>query len=378
MSLALAVVIFFGLTLVLAILPFLPGLIEWRTKTDAEPLPVEYDSEVNIRHFAMGFRSFIETYLSAELAACRETGGLRDGTLGDGSRYIVISNGGMPILTESEMRHRSAGKLIFSCGDLHLPDEMLFLYEIYAGRSVQGGDGNVYRAILAEDNIHLGRETMSLRWLHAGGSVHADSGGKLYGRVSADERIRLDGYCRFERLNAPRIEFDHVPESAGSKESNNNNDTRAGVRPRRLLRPEEVPHLVEVAAGRWQVERKLEIPPGVWVETNLVVTGWARIYKDVRIIGSIKSHKDMYLYNGVEVRGSAVSGRNLYIGAGCLIHGPVIAEKDVYINRGSVIGSMENPTTVSARNIFVAHGTIAHGTVWAHTKGELSSMSESI
>ena len=52
--------VFLALTFLLFIIPLLPSLIELQMATDTRPLKViqEYDS--NIRHFAVGFRSYIE------------------------------------------------------------------------------------------------------------------------------------------------------------------------------------------------------------------------------------------------------------------------------------------------------------------------------
>jgi len=364
MSLAIAILIFFALAITLAVLPFVPAILEWRRKLDAEPLTVEYASSVDVRHFANGFREFIELRLRGTVDNCRETGRTERGTLDDGTRYAAIGDGDGPLFTAEELRNRASHHLIAAAGDLDLPAETMFLPEIYADGSVRGGERNIYRAILAEEEIILGRESMSLRWLHAARSIVAQAGTILFGRASADEVIRLERGCRFERLNAPRVEFCYQAEAG---------EFAGGMtwRESAVLKARDLPNQIEVKAGRWLVNGNLELPPGRILKANLVVTGSLRIRTGTHVVGSIKSHKDMFLEKGVEVDGSVLSERSITFEKGCRIYGPVMAERDISIGEGVVIGTATRPTTVVAERIFVEPGAVAHGTVWAHTDGRV-------
>ena len=213
MSVLFAVIILFVLALVLTVLPFVPAIVEWRKKTDAEPLTVAYASAVDVRHFANGFRRFIELRLRGALDVCRDAGVTERGKLDDGTPYIAVGDGDAAILTVEEATARASHHVIACSGDLLLPERTMFLPEIYADGTVRGGDKNIYRAVLAEEEIQLGRQSVSLRWLHATRAVSARSGSVLFGRASADEFIRLERGCRFERLNAPRVEFCYEAEA---------------------------------------------------------------------------------------------------------------------------------------------------------------------
>ena len=369
MSHNLAVLLFFAITLGLAVAPFIPCLIEWRRRTDSEPLRVVRSSEVDIRHFERGFRSYLEANLKDAIESCRSTGRAVEGVLDDNTGYLVVPDENWPINTSNKNKARSAERMILSCGNLQLPQETTNPVEIYSGESFQGGDKNIYRAILAEKRIRLGGESISLRWLHAGEVVHARPGCILYGRVSADSAILLAEECRFERLHAPLLEFGKTPETASGQ-------TGSDLDGLPVLNARDIPHLVEDAAGRWLINNKLEIAGGKAVETNLVVTGWAKFGERSQVAGSVKTRKDLYLGKGVEVKGAVVSEKNIYIGAGCRIKGPVLAEGNVYIERGTVIGSMDLPTTISAENIYIASGATSYGTVWAHETGWICSADE--
>jgi hypothetical protein len=368
MSVAVMAIIFFGITIGLAFLPFLPSLREWRKKTDSEPLKVIRGAEVDIQHFEKGFRLYLEANLKNIIELCRSTAKPVEGVLGDKTGYLVVPDENWPIKTGANDKSRSVERMIISCGDLNLPPETTYPIEIYSGGLLEGGEKNIYRAVLAEKRIRLGRDSISLRWLHAGEVVRALSGSILYGRVSAGSAILLTEGCHFERLHAPLIEFGKAPDSSGQNESKPVN--------RPVLKARNIHRLVEDAAGRWLIDKKLEIPAERTVETNLVVTGWAKVGDRSKIDGSIKTRHDLHLGKGVEVEGSVVSEKNIYIGENCRIKGAVLAEGDVYIERRTLIGTTETPTTISADNIHITSGANSYGTVWAHGSGRVYTWDE--
>jgi len=366
MSVSLAVLVFFGVTVALVVLPLLPAFIEWRSRRDIEPLRVVQASEVNVRHFALGFRAYIENHLEPALEECRLVGGTREGSLKDGTPYLITADEAGSLLRDSEVPARRSERLILGCRDLRMPPGTLFLKEVYAAGSLWGEPGSVYRAILADGSVRLGARSRSLRWMHAGHDLEAGEDCVLHGRVSAAETIVLEEGCGFERLHARRICFGR---RSGAKQA------PGGAAPadRELLRPEDLHNLVEVEGARWLIEDELQIPEGVLVEADLVVTGWGRIGAGARIVGSVKAHSELYLDERVEIAGSAVSGGNLFVAQSCRILGPALAEGEIRLDRLSVIGEDGRPTTVSARDIYVAPGVSVHGTVWAHVDGWVSS-----
>jgi hypothetical protein len=364
MSVSFAIIIFFGLLLALAVLPFVPAIVEWRRKTDAEPLKVVYASSVNVRHFAIGFREYVQKHLANAIQVCNDTGVTERGSLENGMPYVVVGDESADVLTAEEAKDRAAHRLVVSGGNLNLPEETMYLPEIYAAGSLHGGDHNIYRAVLAEEDIQLGRESTSLRWLHATRAILARSGSVLFGRASADKFIRLERGCRFERLHAPRIEFCFEAEAG---------EFSGGMtyRESAVLKPKDLPNPVEVKAGRWLIDGNVEIPRGKIVKTDLVITGEVRIQEGTHIVGGVKSHKNMRLEKGVEIDGSVVSGCDIRIGKECRIYGPILADRLISISEGTVLGTAARPTTVSADKIHVEPGAVAHGTVWAHVDGRI-------
>jgi len=356
-SAALAFILLLASALTLLLLPFLPGFVVLWRKQDATPLRVVRSDDVDPRYFARRFRAYIRTNLESLMHGSGKAGDRHEGLLKGRTPYLLVTDENKLKLSEQEVQEREIHRMLASKADLILPDDLIFSLELFAGRTLQGGERNIYRAILADGDIVIGAESMLLRWMHAAGNVTVGPNSLLHGRVSSDSTIRLESGCRFERLHAPRIEF-------GKPEMFN--------RPVKRLDPlesHEIRNLADVTGRRWLIDHKSELPSGRIINADIVFTGEAWIGAGTHIYGSLKGHKDIFLGEGVRVMGSVVSVHDVYIGAGCEIHGPVLSEKGVNVGSGAIIGDSRSPTTISAKDIYVSLGAVAHGTVWTRLNG---------
>lgn len=345
------------LFLVLAIgwicLPLVPAFVELRRKTDAEPLRVVRNSDVDIRHFARGFRDFLQKHFAEQIDRCRTTGSPVTGTLTDGTPFAILpDDGNATPETAAESDPAAADQLTISCGNLHLPADTVYPLEVYSQGSLHAGGGSSFRAVLTEQSAYLGEGCTTFRWLHAGAEVHAEPDCRFYGRVSAERLIRLGDGCRFERLHAPRIEF-------GKPVPVRKNHTDGA-----LVDLDKHPRLRDHSAGRYLFNRMLEIPKGGHVNADVVVAGDLKIGDGAHIVGNLKTHGNMEIGNDVRIEGSVVSGHNIRLGEGCVLDGPIVAEHKAVIGAGCVFGSEGHPTTLSARGLKIGPGVVAHGTVW--------------
>ncbi|MGO9124357.1 MAG: bactofilin family protein [Terriglobales bacterium] len=331
----------------LLVLPLVPALAELHSKSDALPLSVIQQHTGEIRFFADGFRSYMKG-LEPALRDCVSSGSHATGTMPDGSEYLVLGRGEEALFLPFRERNEFRPVMIASATDLLLPSQTNFSKDIYSAGSVIGGTENRYRAILAEKDIRLGRESSVMRWVHAVGEFGAAPGCRLYGRISSDTGIRLAEECSFLRLNAPYI----------------------------VIGPEvDAPHPSQVPAGtaahqRLFYEGDFEIRAGEVFLGNLVVRGRLRIGAGARVRGSVKSEKELVLEPHAAVEGSLISASIMQIGSDCAIRGPIIAERMILIRKGAHCGTLENPTTVSAPNIQVEQGVVVFGTLWAREEGQ--------
>jgi len=335
-----------------AYLPLVPAVRELQEGTDVAPVRVVHGSTVDVHHFALGYRSFLEEHLAAQMAKCRNEGRSQYGQLEEGIPYSVVTNW--------DGKTPPVGMIVCS-RSVRVPPRAVLRFEMYAAGSLVGGETAAYKAVLAERDVDLAPRSTTLRWLHAGARVRVGADSRLHGRVSAGSTIELSDGCFFERLNAPRIAFGRAVEVARSPVS------------REPLTVDDLRHVLDSEAGRWLVRGEVRIPAARRLEADVVATGDVRVGKDTQVAGSVKSHRDVYLGMGVEVHGSVVARRHVFISEGCLIHGPVLADKTIFIGAGCRFGSETMPTTVGARRIHVSEGVVAHGTFWAHHEGVVAA-----
>lgn len=356
-----AILVLLLLTLAWTLLPFVPGWRELVRKSDATALPIQRRSEVDVRHFAQGFRAYVDRTLAGILERSRRSGAAVSGELADGTPYLVVP--GSEAEAEIPADERAyCSRLIISTRDLRLPADCVHAAEVYAAGDLAGGARSVYRAALADGALTLVAGSASLRWLHAGRALTAGEGCRLCGRASSDESVRLAPGCSFERLHAPLLTFGDAapgPEPA------------AGAPDAAPLAEADLRGLVDTMGGRWLVKGDFELPPGRRLEHDLVVEGAVILRESSHLKGSLKSRGPFRAERGVTVAGSVVGQRDVVFGPGCSVGGPIICEQTLTIGAGSIVGSAAKPTTVSALDILVEPGARCHGTVWAHRRGEV-------
>ncbi len=350
MNPALAKVLLALLASIVFILPLLPALTELRIKRDAQPLDVIQQYAGEIRHFSYGFRTYI-TDLLVPLQECVSSGATARGTMPDGDQYLLLGRTDDTHFVAREGTTATCQSLVAAGIDVVFPDGIAFAKEVYAAGEFSGGEKNVFRALLGEKAVHLGRASTVIRWAHAVGAFRAERDCDLYGRISSDREIQLASGCAFQRLNAPRIVL-------GDSCAEGTDVGSGGLSPTQ-------------ATGRRLVDGDLEIQPGEIVSTNIVTRGKLYIGAGAQVLGSVKSHEHMVLEDGVHVEGSLISASTMRIGPNCRITGPVIAEREIAIETGTRCGSDRVPTTVSAPTIEIEDGVTVFGTIWARAEGQV-------
>jgi cytoskeletal protein CcmA (bactofilin family) len=348
----LAVAALFLMVGLMLMLPLIPALVELWRKSDALPLSVVQQNAGEIRHFANSFRDYIKG-IEPTLQLCVAEGTTATGTLTNGEEYVALGRADEALLRALEQRDALHPVVITAGVDLAVPSESTLSKEIYAGCLFTGGSKNKYRAILGENNVHLGASSHVTRWVHALGEFIAERECQLYGRISSDSLIRLGADCVFLRLNAPRIEIGNTKLNQDATSS-------------------PLPAIANSAhAQRFFHEGDFEVQAGETIRGNVVIRGNLHIGSGARICGSVKSTRQLVLDDGVSVEGSLISAREMRIGSNCAVHGPVVAELELAIAAGTRVGSLQHPTTVSAPSIKIEEGVLVFGTLWAREHGQV-------
>lgn len=332
--------------------PLLPAFAELRRKRDARPLEVIQKHAGDITHFARGFRNYIAP-LQDRLRQCTETSTTGWGRLKNGEEYVLLGDDLQPFAKAAAFQGSTCRWLIAAGVDVALPSDLHFAKEIYAAQSVTGGERNAFRAILCDGNIHLQRDSETMRWAHAAGQFRADAGCRLYGRLSSDREIILARECAFQRMHAPRIV---TGAEVGTPDLLSGLATANTAEPNRPL-------------PRRLVDGDVKVRPGEIVRENLVARGTLHVGPRAQVLGSLKGYESVVLEEDVRVAGSLISSGELSVGTGCRIGGPILAERHIQIASGAVCGTANYPTTVSSPVVQVVEGSLFFGTVWAREMG---------
>lgn len=344
------------LVLGLFLLPLLPGLLElWRGR-DLAPLSVIAEYDRDIRHFARGFRAYVLEQLDQIGTLTRDTG-MVEGRFRDGTPFLLVHDAitGPPPLRSGRLEPLSQVLVVQS--PLTLPTEMLATAEVYATVPIDGQRAVVYRALLGESDVWLGEESVVLRWIHSEADLRVGPRSRVFGRASAEGTLRLGEGCRFERIQAPRIEFGVLAQAPTAL---------SHTVPDRRVTPYAQ---VEAISQRVVVQGDYRVPARAEFERHLVVQGDLWVEEGAHLRGNVKARGEIHLADGVRADGSLVCGGALVVGSGCRVCGPVISERDVFLLPRSVVGTRTAQTTISAPCIWIEPGVTVFGSVWPRDIG---------
>lgn len=350
--------IFIILTILLIALPLMPGIMELQLATDVKPLKVTQDYDSNVKHFAIGFKAYIEkNFSNLFVAGFVMDSQPKEGILRDKTPFILIGSDGIIPLDGKEVKKSSTRRLLIAENNIVMPDNMLFESETYCKASVTTGKGSRFRAILAENDIILGERSVIFRWIHSGHVLRVSRGCTLFGRASAEEEIIISGDANFERLHAKKIIFGHeaqIPETY--------------ISPHNLEVLEKLPHVKDQFERRWLINGNVTIPPHSVFDGDIIATKSVSIGKGSVIKGSVKSTRNLVMEEGSSITGSAVSAQDITTSNDCTISGQVIAEGNIIIGSNNRIGLYHHPVTVTSAKVKVKEGTVIFGSVRAEDK----------
>ncbi|MEQ8230568.1 MAG: hypothetical protein RLW61_17830 [Gammaproteobacteria bacterium] len=357
-----AIVAFWLLAALVCSAPFLPAIIEWIARTDAQPLVVVREQDTNIRHFALGFCDRVQDLLEREGIDADNPPADHQGEYRPGERFRVLGASSPPSWPAATQRSRVVDVMLVALRDLLLEGGFVYAQEVYARGQIVAGSNATYRALYGGTDVLLGDGCTVARWLHSQGHVHIGADCTVYGRVSSGLSMTLGAGTRFERLNAPLIRFASDGAVRGPA---------AALGSRRTPWPD-----AEATAALHALDERtlraagdLVLPTQCAVRNHLVARGNLLIGAGSRVDGNLKAREQLVSGAGSVLRGAVVCRGAVVLGEGCLVKGPVISESEVVVAAGCVVGTPAMPTTITAPRIHVAAGSQVSGTIWATEHG---------
>jgi hypothetical protein len=355
-------------TAALLVLPVAPALFELRQRRDASPLTTSRH-DGRIANFAEHFRARMEP-LRPEFEQCCRKGALRR-----------ISSHGMQVLLAGDdgFDFEAAwlkGIAAVMCNCASVPPYRMIEADLYAQRSLELGEGSAVRAGLSAGDIILGRNSTTLRWLHAYGDIYLREGSSALGRVSAGHSVRMEQGCGFQHVHAPEI----ICEGAANEDSfltprcRTTGASQVAVlhlNPHVRRVPANVGYVCVPCRPRLRVQGDFVLDAGETINANVIATKQVRFGPRSRLLGSAKSYGDMEIEEGASVHGSLVCGGRVRLGPRCFVEGPILAEGDVVLSPGCRIGDSTALTTICCNAVRLSAECQLHGTLWARMGGRV-------
>lgn len=324
--------------LALVIAPLLPGLLELYQKTDTAALGIDRSHVGSANAFAVNYRKRLAT-LGPDAAPVDWN-----------ARFAAQQDQARPTLEEE----------VLAQGELCIPEGFSCLKEVYCKGDIATGAGVILRSALAEGELRLGEDSSVLRWAGAR-DVRAAPGCSLFGRLVAEDTMRIEGPISFQRIQAAAIrlgddwQMEPPPPPGGEVDIS------------------RLPHTLfyNAAMRRAVVNGDFVLPERSVLRGNLVVRGQLKIGHGCRVDGSVKAGGSVRIGRGAVINGSVISDQSVIALGGCRIFGPVVADRLVSIGPCSVLGAPDAPISVSSRFVLLKLPLVTHGTVWARARGKV-------
>ncbi|WP_296228084.1 hypothetical protein [Ralstonia sp. UBA689] len=348
-------VLLLGLNVVVFSLPLVPAALEWKRRSDVDPLQIDAEHTLDVKAVASEFRAMLER---------RRASGRMDGALDALGRVVTVV--GLWAPTPLECALQTCSHVIAARGRLILRDNFVFTHAMYATRGVTSGRENHLQAVLAEGDLLVCSGSVLHRWAYAR-SAHIQSHCRLQGPLSAQQQILIEEECRFSSLMAGSIYFGAQAERARRGGANIGTGHPHGINGSEPARATtDSPD-----AGRRIVEGDCTLPADSYYVGDLVVHGNLCIGSGAWVTGSVKAAGSMWLGHRVHIGGALVCERELSIATECDIVGPVIAELSIHLGSYCVIGAPSRQTSLVAPEVCISAGATVHGAVSALDDGRV-------
>jgi NDP-sugar pyrophosphorylase family protein len=327
---------------ILFALPFLPGIVEWIRKRDAEPLFISMEYIRNPRYFGKSFRKILINATS-------------DSATHPGMCMLKLSKEEKVEVTYTVHfgENLALDHLIYTIGGLTSADRVMFNKEVYVTGNATIGRDNVIHAMAGDGDITVGEGAKIRRWLDAEGSIRAGKHCRLGISVSSGDKLFIENDCIFRRLFGMPVITGHVETGAG-------NENASPVRSKKLL----------ANSLTFMTIKDEYISPGSVMEEDVVFLNNVRIGSGAWVKSSIKSHGSLIMEAHVIVEGNIFSDGDIIVGRNCIIYGHVFSQMAVRIGSQTVIsGTNKIKTVVGKKAVLLEPGVTIYGFVTTEGEG---------
>jgi len=289
-------------TVILAVVPFVPGAIELARPRDNRRLLIDQGYVRNPRFFGLSFRAKVAAALPAPGGVLPYRGSI---SLHRAESFEVRGQLRVPpgasiggIIASLENTDSGRGAKLGDC---------------YSRGGAIVADRASLRALACDGDVTLGEDVRIARWIDASNNMSVGERCDLGQSASADGNVLLREHCKFRRLWGRPI-VTEAPHAAATI----------------------TPTIEDVVVFG---SRGLSLPRGTNLEQDLVVRGALQVGAQSKIRGDIKAHKSIVLHSGARIEGNVVTRQNLTVVGDVEIIGNLFVEGNIIVGSRSRIGS---------------------------------------
>lgn len=334
-------------TMLLYILPFIPAMIEWRTKADSEPFVVNFQDRSLVDYGIRLFREYINQHFSSLLEQYQTIEQQSTGQNEKGIHYFISGNPGLITLPKKDSQQGSSHSVILLCNASILPANVHFTNKLYAKKSLITGEQNKLSEVMVEGDIQINKNNLVSKLLLSETSIDIAEGCRLKGYVRAKEAIRLSQNIEFQYLYAESIAFGEVQDDL----------------------PQSAVDVFSDAIQRHISNEPMIIPAGTQQTQHWVVKAPLVIENNCTLTGNIKCTRHIRIADHSIIFGAIICESSIDIGENCYIQGPIVANEAINIGKNCKIGTKSAKTSVIANKLVIAEGCLIAGLVLAKNQG---------
>jgi len=198
--------ILMGVLLMMFLLAFLPGYLEYRAPRDSGPLRIDLSRPIEPRSEALRFRKTIDSFLKDQEWKQKSLWGQsvyeRESKTEHSSLKILRTDGNMAIPAGSVVE-----SALIVLGDLVSGENCKFNGLVYVKGRCQIGRHNELAGLTSVGDLSVGEESKILGFVDSDGVVRIGAGSIILGPVSSGRTVTLGGSCDVRRLSSHAIEI---------------------------------------------------------------------------------------------------------------------------------------------------------------------------
>jgi predicted acyltransferase (DUF342 family) len=333
---------FFLLLLLMFIIPFAPGIREFRRQDDAAALFINMDFRKYPRYFASSFRK-------------KFTESLNDPSSREGRRELLLSKPEQVQIADAAdfAPGTRSEHVLYVLRDLGSGRNVAFDKEAYVRGTSRIGEDNRLQALACDGDIRIGRGTRISRWLDAEGAIVAESACNLGVDATCGGVLSAARACTFMRLFGS-------PVVAGERTDQSGEDDD--------LESEHPPRFHSEG-----IERNLSSIPTLSMKNNSIIATDSLTVGDSSVVrGHIKAHRDLVIGAHVLITGNIFADGDIEIGSHSRVLGTVFSQQHVTVKDNARIGSKHRiKSVIGKKSVTLGQGVRVYGRVITEGKGSI-------